>query len=253
MVETTHHYHTVKDRLTEQRDETDGSRDGLPYASAVEGSRDGLPYLLRPSIETLRDRVFFHFEGITRKPKLLGVTGCGHGSGVTTVAVGLAASLSETGGGNVLLVDMNLEHNAAHPFFQGRPGCGLADAIENDRREAGQVSENLYLAVGRNGVENGNDCLPQRLAQFVPKLRVSDYDYIVFDMPRITQTGITARLSGMMDLVLMVAESGKDQKDVLERSVALLATSGAKLGGVLNKVRSYVPRRLRSHFYEATG
>ena len=54
----------------------------------------------------------------------------------------------------------------------------------------------------------------------------------------------------MMDLVLMVVESGKDQKDVLERSVALLGASGAKLGGVLNKVQSYVPRRFRSHFYE---
>jgi len=201
-------------------------------------------------LETLRDRVLFYFEGNTRKPKLVGVTGCGHGSGVTTMAAGLAASLSETGGGNVLLVDLNLDHNTAHPFFNGQPGCGLADAVENDRRESGLVSENLYLAMGRNGVENGGDNLPLRLSQIVPKLRVSDYDYIVFDLPRVTQTGLTSRLSGMMDLVLLVVESGKDQKDVLDRSLALMNASGAKLGGVLNKVQSYVPRRFRSHFYE---
>ena len=181
-----------------------GSRDGLPYSDAVASveaeSESGLMQPaaavwsvgnpLRPHFETLRDRVLFYFEGNTRKPKLVGVTGCRHGSGVTTMAAGLAASLSETGGGNVLLVDLNLDHNTAHPFFHGRPGCGLADAVETDRREAGLVSENLYLAMGRNGVENGSDNLPLRLSQIVPKLRVSDYDYVVFDLPRVRKPAL---------------------------------------------------------------
>src|SRR5579862_935609 len=62
---------------------------------------------LNPYYEALRDRIILDFElrELTHAPKLIAVTGCDRGSGVTTVALGLAASLSETGAGNVLLVD----------------------------------------------------------------------------------------------------------------------------------------------------
>ena len=65
-----------------------------------------------------------------KKPKLVGVTGCGKGSGVSTLASSLAASLSKTGDGNVLLVDMNVEQGVAHSFYKGKPGCGLSDVLE---------------------------------------------------------------------------------------------------------------------------
>ena len=65
---------------------------------------------MRSFYEALRDRIVVHFEvrNITRNPKLVAVTSANRGAGVTTIAMGLAASLSrETGEGNVLLVDMN--------------------------------------------------------------------------------------------------------------------------------------------------
>src|SRR5699024_142884 len=66
--------------------------------------------------ETLRDRLISYFESVnlTHKPKLVAVTGLGRGSGVTTTAAGLASSLSETGEGNVLLVDMTAGQGSAH-------------------------------------------------------------------------------------------------------------------------------------------
>ena len=124
-------------------------------------------------------------------------------------------------------------------------------SIENETRAGGLVSENLYLAHARNGAVTG-ESLPKRLAQFVPQLRVSDYDYIVFDMPRVSHTGIAARLAGMMDLVFLVVEAEKEPRDVLERALAHLHASGAKVAGVLNKVQPHLPRRLRSNYYEAT-
>jgi uncharacterized protein involved in exopolysaccharide biosynthesis len=68
--------------------------------------------------EALRDRLIVDFEvrNLTHKPKLLAVTSCGRGAGVTTVASGLAACLSQTGDGNVLLVDMTQEKEAAQQF-----------------------------------------------------------------------------------------------------------------------------------------
>ena len=64
-----------------------------------------------------------------KKPKLVAVTGCGEGAGVSTLASGLAAALSKTGDGNVLLVDMNVDQGVAHSFYKGKPGCGIADAL----------------------------------------------------------------------------------------------------------------------------
>src|SRR6202008_4240609 len=82
----------------------------------------------------LRDRLIVNFEvrNLTHHHKLVGVSSCHRGAGVSTIAAGLAASLSETGDGNVLLVDMNLEQGAAQQFYKGRPFCGLEDALENE-------------------------------------------------------------------------------------------------------------------------
>src|SRR5208283_3404664 len=86
---------------------------------------------LRPFYEALRDRLVMYFEvrGITHKPKLIAVTSAGRGAGVTTTAAGLAATLSETGDGNVLLVDMNQEQGSAQQFCQGRPVAKLEEAL----------------------------------------------------------------------------------------------------------------------------
>src|SRR5262249_41537125 len=75
--------------------------------------------LLQPFHETLRDRLIGYFESknLTHKPKLVAVTGLGRNSGVTTTAAGLARSLSETGDGNVLLVDMTTGQGSAQQFY----------------------------------------------------------------------------------------------------------------------------------------
>jgi Mrp family chromosome partitioning ATPase len=185
---------------------------------------------------------YFEVNNLTHKPKLVAVSGCGHGAGVTSIATGLAAALSETGDGNVLLVDMNLGLGAAHQFYKGKPTCGIADVLEPDARADAQVQENLYLAtVHSTKNEVLPKVLPKRFMHLVPKLRASDYDYIIFDMPPVSQTSVTARLSGHMDMVLMVLESEKTGQELAKRASALLGESRANVAAVLNKCRKYVP------------
>jgi polysaccharide biosynthesis transport protein len=66
--------------------------------------------LLRPFCEAIRDRLglFFELNGMNHKPKLVAVTGLSKNAGASTLATGLAASLSEDGEGKVLLVDKPL-------------------------------------------------------------------------------------------------------------------------------------------------
>ena len=90
--------------------------------------------------------------------------------------------------------------------------------------------------------------LPKRFAALVPRLKASDYDYIIFDMPPVTQTSLTSRLARFMDMVLLVVESEKNDREVVQQANTWLAESGATVGAVLNKTRQYVPKRLHQEF-----
>lgn len=196
--------------------------------------------------EALRDRLVTYFEinNMAHKPKLVAVTSCSRGAGVTSTAAGLAATLSETGTGNVLLCDMNLE-GAAHPFYKGKAACGLSDALDSGKRDPALIGENLYLASLNGTTEKLPRVLPKRFTNLVPKLKMSDYDYIIFDMPAISQTSITPRVAAFMDLVLLVIESGKTNCYVVEQAESMLAESQVKPKAVLNKYRRYVPQWLQ--------
>jgi uncharacterized protein involved in exopolysaccharide biosynthesis/Mrp family chromosome partitioning ATPase len=200
--------------------------------------------------DALRDRLVVYFESInlTRKPKLVAVTSTHKGAGVSTIAAGLASSLSETGDGRVLLVDMNLENGAAQQFFGGKPSCKLDDALESETRDGALVSENLYVVSEDTFSDKLPRALPKRFASLIPKLKASDYDYIIFDMPPVSPTSVTARLSGFMDTVMLVIESEKTDQQVVQQANALLAQSKANVTAVLNKTKTYIPARLHQDF-----
>ena len=220
-----------------------GGAAGEPQPSSENQAEVPAPFAdsMRPMMEDLRDRTLSHFEGNSKKPKLVGVTGCSIGAGVSTIATGLAATLSEAGGGNVLLVDMNMGHGVAHPFFNGKSACAITDAVEGEKRKSGLVSENLYLARAARGKDLESNSLPKRLSEMMPKLKASDFDFIIFDLPPITRGGSSLRMAGMMDLSLLVIEAEKDEQGIVTTASALLAESRANVSVVLNKVRTYVP------------
>ncbi|HLP77865.1 MAG TPA: hypothetical protein VK327_13210, partial [Candidatus Paceibacterota bacterium] len=134
---------------------------------------------LRTFFNALRDRLIMSFElrNLTHNPKLVALTSCREGSGVSTVASGLAASLSETGEGNVLLVDMNnVGQGSAHYFRKGKLEVSLDEALEADKRENAMVQENLYV-VAENGMnQNLPRVLHKRFSALLPRLKASDYD-----------------------------------------------------------------------------
>jgi uncharacterized protein involved in exopolysaccharide biosynthesis/Mrp family chromosome partitioning ATPase len=207
-----------------------------PRSSHIEMYADGL-----------RERLMTHFEARNmnlKKPKLVAVTECGEGAGVTVIANSLAASLSRTSG-NVLLVDMKGETGAARAFYGGRPGQAVANLLGpesamGEQANAGEPEEN-------NGEVNNNKlacALPSKLTHIVPKLRASDYDYIVFDMPAISPMSATPRLGGYMDIVLLVLEAEKTGQQLAARATALMRESRANVAAVVNKYRPHVPARL---------
>ena len=228
-----------------------GEPDPVVASGALVVASPAVNHALSSHYDALRDRLVSYFESInlTRKPKLVAVTSAGKGAGVSTISAGLAASLSETGDGRVLLVDMNLENGAAQQFIHGKPGCQLDDALAAEKRDHALVQENLYVVSEGSNADKLPRFLPKRFSSLIPKLRASDYDYIIFDMPPVTQTSVTTRLAGFMDTVMLVVESEKTDRDVVQQANQLLLQSKANVTAVLNKTRSYIPARLQADIH----
>jgi len=243
------HNHRSRLAASERRQLENGDQKSLATAANgdLEVASPLVNHALHSHYDALRDRLVNHFEviNLTRKPKLVAVTSAAKRAGVSTIAAGLAASLSETGDGRVLLVDMNLKNGAAQQFVNGQAGCQLDDALVSDKRENSLVQENLYVV--SEGAIAGQlpRILPKRFAALVPKLKSSDYDYIIFDMPPVTQTSVTTRLAGFMDMVMLVIESEKTDRDAVQQANQLLLQSKSNVTAVLNKTRKYVPARLQ--------
>jgi Mrp family chromosome partitioning ATPase len=104
-------------------------------------------HFIRPYCDAIRDRLGLYFElnHLTHRPKLVGVAGFSETAGASSLAAGLAASLSETNDGKVLLVDANLGPEDVHPFFKGKPAYPLKTALKPSG-EMTSAADNLYLA-----------------------------------------------------------------------------------------------------------
>jgi len=227
-----------------------GKKEAPQQALAKNGNGTAAPWevdhFVRPYAVAIRDSlcVYFDVNNMTHRPKLLGVIGFSEGSGASTLAAGIASALSETGDGKILLVDMNLDHTEVHPFFKGRPACSLTEALSTEGPPE-SAADNLYLATAAstgNGVHFG----VKRFQELIPYLNASDFDYVLFDMPPLSQTSPASAMAAFMDKVFFVIEAEKSQRVLVKRGFAQLIARKADVSVILNKVRSYAPKWIES-------
>lgn len=216
-------------------------------------------HFIRPYTDTIRDRLGYYFQinQILHKPKLIGVTSVSNGVGTSTLAAGLAASCSENGYGKVLLVDMNGSQTSVHSFDAGKPVRSLPEALRSSATRARPESEShetsaekpvenqLYLAtatVGKNG--STKRIMPKEFYDLMPQFELSDFDYIVFDMPPISATTPTLSLAGFMDKVLLIVDAEHTDREDLTRAHSELVDSNADTACILNKFDAIAPKWL---------
>ena len=230
-------------------------RNGSPANPPALATRRGHPKLapwepghfIRPYCDAIRDRLGLYFElnHLTHKPKLVGVAGFSEEAGTSTLAAGLAASLSETNDGKVLLVDVNLGPQDVHPFFKGKPAYPLNAALKPNGTIA-SASDNLYLATVGTPNSGPAQLGLKKFFDMMPNLKASDFDYIIFDMPPLDQTSPTWGMAAFMDKLLLVVEAEKNNREVIKRSHGKLIAERNNVAVVVNKARSYVPKWLDS-------
>jgi uncharacterized protein involved in exopolysaccharide biosynthesis/Mrp family chromosome partitioning ATPase len=204
-------------------------------------------HFIRPYCDAIRDRLGLYFElsHLTHKPKLVGVASFSEAAGTSTLAAGLAASLSETNDGKVLLVDVNLGPEEVHPFFKGKPAYPLNAALKSNDTIA-SASENLYLATVGSPNSGPAQLGLKKFFDMMPNLKASDFDYIIFDMPPLDQTSPTWGMAAFMDKLLVVVEAEKNNRELIKRGHGKLIAERNNVAVVVNKARSYVPKWLDS-------
>jgi uncharacterized protein involved in exopolysaccharide biosynthesis/Mrp family chromosome partitioning ATPase len=202
-------------------------------------------HFIRPYCEAIRDRIglFFELNNSTHRPKLVGVTGFSEAAGASTLAAGLAAALSETGDGKVLLVDVNLGPQDVHSFFRGKPAYSLSTALQPAGASGmDSAAENLYLATVAPPNAGPAQLGLKKFFDLMPNLKASDFDYIIFDMPPLGQTSPTLGMAPFMDKLLVMVTAGKDNRETVKRGYKALIAGRDNVSVLLNKVRDYAPK-----------
>jgi len=175
--------------------------------------------------ESLRDGLMKvgNGDGTSATPRILAVTGCSGGEGVSTIAASIAGTLRAEGAGRILLIDTSAIYRSK----------------EDDRFV---LPEHAVQRIG--GGNNGSP--PRPLAwktgeDFLNLLR-REGSFVVLDCPPVLESATAARLCHLADSVILVVESEKTRRHVAREARTRLRLANANVRGVvLNKKHFHLP------------
>ena len=195
--------------------------------------------LVGEAYRALRTSILMSFAG--SPPKTILITSCQAGEGKTTTAINTATSLTQLDA-KVLLIDCDLRLPSLHRRLDIAPGRGLSTYLSSntDIDELIQETNIPNLSVLPCGQ------IPPNPAELIssPKMREllkelsETYDHILLDSPPLLNVTDSVILSGLVDGTILVVNSGKTTRQMLQRCRQELLNVHSKiLGVVLNRVK----------------
>lgn len=208
----------------------------------------GLMSQFEESCEALADHLFHPAEGSTPL-RVIAVTSCRDGEGVSTVASNLALTLARKSDQRILLVEANYLNPAMHKIFGIKVVPGLTDHLAEGQGSLtsinSQRSSNLDVVQAGKGEINLYQLADSREFSEHLTLWKMEYDFVILDIPAILKTKSTLRLSRLVDAVVLVVEAEKVHHEAVRKALAQLDQAKAKvLGVVLNKRKFHIPEWL---------
>ncbi len=181
-------------------------------------------------------------NGTNPCPRLIGITSCRRGEGVSTVAAHLATTAATLGKEPVLLLDANLSRPAVPRVFrvQGRPGWIEVLQSGQPWREVLQpsvVPRLALLVAGRLADQSPSSVYADRSLPLLLEELSSHFSLTFVDLPAVERSSDTLRLSAMCEGLLLVVEVQRGiPAELAKRVTRLLHQTGATpCGVVLNK------------------
>ena len=182
-----------------------------------------------------------HSSTADRAPRVLAVTSALAGEGRTTLAVNLAAALSQSGN-RVALVEADLRNPSLARVLGVIGTAGVSTVLAGTAQwrevaqhwdhEGGQVT---VLAAGPALVRPGEFGSP-KMRELLEAVR-EDHDYVVVDTPPLLAAAEAAVIGALADGCLVATRHGLTRREQLAEALAALARLDARvLGLVLNAV-----------------
>ncbi|MBW3590810.1 MAG: polysaccharide biosynthesis tyrosine autokinase [Actinobacteria bacterium] len=198
-------------------------------------------------------RTNLSFVALERPLKTILVTGVLAGTGKSTCAANLAATLAQ-GGSKVILVSADLRRPSVHRLFELSNSKGLVTALDqkSDLCESLQDTEirTLKLLAAGGLPPNPTEILAsQRFGQLLVELR-DLADYVVVDAPPVLGLGDSSALASQVDGVLFVVRPGAATKrEVMHAGEQLRKAGGRVIGCLLNAVEANQGYGYYYHYY----
>jgi len=198
--------------------------------------------------ETLRDSLLQPKDSSFQVPRLIVITSCYKGEGVSTIASNLAATLALGDEKHVLLVDANFRDPSAHQIFGVNLSPGLGEILWNDQDSKtvvqSTVIQNLFI-LSAGEIEGDSTYFESQVFADLLHTLKNDYGFVVFDSPAMSGTSSVARLASLLDGVILVTETERVRWEAAQRVKEQLDKANSNiLGVVLNKRKFHVPRWL---------
>jgi len=199
--------------------------------------------------DDLPDRLFLTPDGSEELPRVLALTSCYSGEGVTTVGSHLAVLLAANSDGRVLFVDANLRRPSAHLVFGLNTSPGLTEFLIDGQSSAEIVQPsgvpNLdVVTAGERNISFSRRSEFTALHDLVGQWR-SKYRFVLLDTPAVRGGMFAGLLGSLVDGVVLVVEAERVRWEVVRRvHEPLLRAKANVLGVALNKRKYYVPEWL---------
>ncbi|MGE5594543.1 MAG: CpsD/CapB family tyrosine-protein kinase [Hyphomicrobiales bacterium] len=173
----------------------------------------------------------------------VGVTSPHFGDGKTTVAIGLASSLSHDFGADVTLVDCDFHTTSIGQEFGLSRSLGLAEVL-NGRESLAAVSHrvNQHITVvpaGRAPSDPARAARSESLVTLIENMKQTSR-FVVIDLPATLHSMNAPVLAKRCDGVIVVVRAGRTPRRDLDRVLQLLQGVNV-LGVVVNRRKNVIP------------
>lgn len=192
------------------------------------------------SFEADQYRVLRHFVGGSSEPyrrSVVAVTSAAAGEGKTTTAINLAATLAQTPGARVLLIDADLRRPCVGSSL-GLPQSsspGLAGAVLHERLDLAMVVRttpfNLSILPAGPSLNNAYQILESpRVGQLLAEAR-GCYDHVVLDTPPLLVVPDCRLLSQWVDGFVIVVAARRTPRKLLAETLS--SVDRTKVAGIV--------------------
>lgn len=243
------------DALKRAEEERRKQMSGTEAEPAVEGQAkveegifepqvNGFPKSMLRELGILENSIDTSLKG--KKKKTLIFTSANPAEGSTTIGVAYARLLALKGQGRILICEMNARNPVFKELFAVSNGAGVSDYFTGSkdldsiihRTSAGNLD---MIHIG----EVDPSFIQIHLQRVFPKLveeAAAAYDTVVFDAPAIASSPETAPMCSYVDGVVVVVQTGKTKREIVQHSLDSIARyDGNVLGVILNRKKYYIP------------